>query len=344
MSERFRSCPGLSGIGRLSRAGLAQRKRFVGKTVVVTSPWHPDDLPSDLGHLRSAAPDDFAFLTSLATEHLSAADAERFLSLVRPAIRLEPGGDTSPVLAVLGGSPHVPAGFEWPVWDGHGPLSFIAALDLDAVHRSGLPVDIELPSSGRLLAFYFDGSFDNFEGIVGTWDKESLAGARLIHLTDDRAKCAPVAAPEGVITYRAKPLTGRTVLTTPSWEQPILRRAFGALDAEYREWLDHPVNADAFTEAIWERHSGQPRHQLGGWAEPAQGPVEFEVAEAALSAPFEHGDEVHTAEALLWTLLLQIDTDDELDMMWGDVGTLYWMTRIGAPPGPDAVSFTWQCG
>lgn len=28
-----------------------------------------------------------------------------------------------------------------------------------------------------------------------------------------------------------------------------------------------------------------------------------------------------------WRLLLQIDSDDTIEAMWGDVGTIYWMAR-----------------
>ncbi|GIL34228.1 DUF1963 domain-containing protein [Phycicoccus sp. DTK01] len=50
-------------------------------------------------------------------------------------------------------------------------------------------------------------------------------------------------------------------------------------------------------------------------------------------------------EAERWELLIQVDSDDDLDMMWGDVGTLYWLSRTGdaANDDPTAISFTWQC-
>ena len=46
-----------------------------------------------------------------------------------------------------------------------------------------------------------------------------------------------------------------------------------------------------------------------------------------------------------WTLLAQIDSDDRLGMMWGDVGTLYWLTRRqDLDEGPlKGSTFTWQC-
>jgi uncharacterized protein YwqG len=108
--------------------------------------------------------------------------------------------------------------------------------------------------------------------------------------------------------------------------------------------MDHPVNADDFLEALHERHTG-PVHQVGGYAEPVQGPVEHEVADAALNNMVPYGDPRLDAEARRWELLLQVDSDDDLDMMWGDVGTLYWMARPEDLANNDLanISFTWQC-
>lgn len=206
--------------------------------------------------------------------------------------------------------------------------------------------DQRLPESGRLLAFYFDGSYDDFNGLVGTWDRESLAGARLLHVDELRADCTVVETPPGVLEFKPQDLTGRPITTYPNWEHQALRREFGADGQEHREWMSHPVNVEPFLEPLWQLHAGEPRHQIGGWADPEQGPVEFEVAQEALDEPFEYGDARHTAEALAWSLVLQMDSDDAREMMWGDVGALYWLAR---PNGRDVddlstLSFTWQCG
>jgi len=250
------------------------------------------------------------------------------------------------VVARLGGAPVVPSGFVWPVWEGHGPLAFVGEVDLTALSTLGLDLDLRLPSSGRLLAFYFDGSYDHFDGLVGTWDRESLAGARLLHLADQRDHCTTATTPPRVLEFKPQDLTGRTITTYPNWEHPALRREFGAEGSDHREWMSHPVNAEPFVEALWLLHTGEPRHQLGGWADPEQGPVEFEVAQAALDEPIEYADDRHTTEALAWSLVLQVDSDDASEMMWGDVGALYWMARPNAADPDDigTVSFTWQCG
>lgn len=85
------------------------------------------------------------------------------------------------------------------------------------------------------------------------------------------------------------------------------------------------------SEALSERHPG-PCHQVGGYATPMQGPVEYEAAIATLGGGIR-GENPHvlTEQARLtqarWTLLAQIDTDDRAEMMWGDCGALYWLTR-----------------
>ena len=58
-----------------------------------------------------------------------------------------------------------------------------------------------------------------------------------------------------------------------------------------------------------------------------------------------YGDARLDNEARRWELLLQVDTDDELGMMWGDVGVLYWMARPDdlATGDLSKISFTWQC-
>ena len=45
--------------------------------------------------------------------------------------------------------------------------------------------------------------------------------------------------------------------------------------------MDHPVCDDAFQEALHERRTGQ-LHQIGGYANCVQGPVEAEIAQGVL--------------------------------------------------------------
>lgn len=277
----------------------------------------------------------------MAAAHLPEGIRERWLSLLRPAVHLIPARDGAPHVARLGGLPDLPEDISWPMWTGHGPLSYIGEIFCGSL--ADFELDVALPAGGRILFFYFDGSYDNYQSTVGTWDASTLAGAFAIRV-DDNAPHAQRPVPEGVDAYTERWLAGRPIVTAPGWEHPDLRDTFMSPGQDHRSFMDHPVNADAFNEELDERH-GAPLHHIGGYADPIQGPVELEVALAALDNQVPHGDARLDVEARRWELLLQVDTDDELGMMWGDAGVLYWMARPDdlATGDLSKISFTWQC-
>ncbi|WP_158607595.1 DUF1963 domain-containing protein [Flexivirga caeni] len=290
---------------------------------------------------------DAEVVEQIARQHLSPDVADRWLALCRPAIRLEElNGETvgeTPAIATFGGLPRLPDDVEWPTWPGQGPLTYLGEIDLDAVARSGLDPGVRLPTTGRLLAFYFDGSVELFRDAntgehvktVGYFEPGSTrAGARLLHLPAD--DCAVRTAPLPDWGYPERRFFGRQILSTPDLEQPVLFDTFAEGEDLTAFYQTHPVNADAFREALRERNQA-PWHQLGGWAMPVQGPVEFE---AVWAEGIEPGDPRTNDLARAWRPVLQIDSDE--DFLWGDVGTLYWMQRERGEGGLD-IEFTWQC-
>jgi Domain of unknown function (DUF1963) len=267
--------------------------------------------------------------------------AARWLRLLRPAAALRHADPDDQVAAVLGGEPGLPGWAEWPVWQDHGPLSFIAAIDCAAL--ATVPLDITLPSAGTLLFFYFDGQYDNCQTTVGFWEPATLAGARVLHIGPGEATSSR-ACPDGLTPYQRVELTAEPVVTFPQFEHPDLQAAFKDPGSDLRSFLQHPVNGDAFLNALSERHPG-PCHQVGGYATPVQGAVEYEVATAALGGGIRGEDPDVLAEQARWTLLAQIDTDDRAAMMWGDCGTLYWLSRREDMTVSQLAPtlFTWQC-
>lgn len=270
---------------------------------------------------------DRAFLERVATACLPHDVATRWLRLLRPAAHLVPAGPDDVVVARLGGLARVPDGFEWPSWEGHGALSYLAEIDLGALHASGVEFDVVLPRYGRLLFFYFDGSLDGGAELVMAGEG-TLDGMRVVHL-DSPDEDTERQRPNGHYDYPLQLLTAVGMTTVPDSDHPAVRHAFDALELPWSAWQSHPLNGDAFREALW---SLQPetRHQIGGWPCAVQGPVEMEVSDVPLD----------------WTLLLQLDSDNISEMMWGDVGTLYWLTRTKTASAKDLgeISFTWQCG
>ncbi len=264
-------------------------------------------------------------LTHLALDHLDAERAGRWLALLRPAVHLRPAVAGEAVLARLGGTPALPPGTDWPVWEGHGRLSFVAGVDLGALAASGLDAGLALPTQGHYLAFYFDDP-EGTGAIVYSGDPESLPGSRLVHVGKGAA-----------IHDAGARLAGTQVLTWPDSEHPLCERAgLEDLPDDFEEALGQILEDELGPDVYG--------HQLGGWAAPVQGSVEWEAAETRLGRATY--DEVHLAEAMHWRPLLQVDSDEDLGTSWGDDGCLYWLARTDGTSvaGTEDVAFTWQCG
>lgn len=265
----------------------------------------------------------------MAATFLSAEDAARWLALLRPSVRLVPGDDRP--VARLGGRPRVPADFEWPEWPEHSPLSYLG--ELYCAELAQYALDIPLPTSGRLLLFYWDGSLDQGVEIVLPDDPASQAGARLIHLPDHGIERTE---PDGLTSYPEQLYVGQPYLTDPATEHPDFIEAFGSGPSD-RDWLS----------ARYTRHQS-PMHQIGGYSLPVQGAVEYEIAEAALrSAGASERPSLAeaTAEADDWRLLFQLDSDGRIEMDWGGGGSLYWYVRLSDLEAGDLsrTMFAWQC-
>ncbi|MGW4725784.1 YwqG family protein [Streptomyces sp. NPDC004291] len=279
-------------------------------------------------------------LRSLALRHLSPEDAEKWLGLLRPGVRLTAAADRDGRAGRLGGLPALPAGAEWPVWEGHGPLSFIASIDCSSLPK--VAWDIELPGAGTLLFFYFDGQLDDGDAVVLAEDRDSWAGARMLHVPAGE-EVAERETPAGLEPYPVVPLAGRAEMTATEPWHPSVRAAF-APDAPLGNRYDHPVCSQEFLDALWEL-DGEVGHRIGGYARSVQNPVEIEIAEAVLGGRVSWDDPRLSEEVGGWVLLAQFDSEDAADMMWGDAGALYWLIRPEdlAERRFERAVFTWQC-
>ncbi|MFD7920515.1 YwqG family protein [Streptomyces sp. NPDC059740] len=286
-------------------------------------------------------------LHALAERHLPSDVAARWLGLLRPAARLTAAHDTASgeggqaygSVGQLGGTPELPTSWDWPAWEGHGPLAFIASVDCAAL-PGGL--DIALPGEGRLLFFYFDGQVDDGDALVIAGDRESWAGARVLYVPAG-VEVSARETPAELEPYPAVPLTARTEMTSVDRWHPLAGEVFapGAPAAQPQE---NPAWAEAFLDAL-EEVDTSIGHQIGGHARPVQNTVELEIASAVLEGKVGWDDPRLVEEAGGWLLLAQIDSDSAAGMMWGDVGTLYWLIRPRdlAERRFDRAMFTWQC-
>ncbi|MGK5637659.1 YwqG family protein [Streptomyces sp. URMC 126] len=279
-------------------------------------------------------------LRAIARAHLPSDVAERWLALLRPSARLVPAADGEAPAGALGGLPRLPDDVEWPEWEGHGPLAFVASVDCAALSVAAL--DVPFPTDGTLNFFFFDGRIDDGEACVDPGDPETWPGARVVHVPEG-TPVSPREAPVGAEAYPRVPLGVRaevTAATDP--DHPVVEAEFAGDLASGEPYIEHPVHGRAFCDALWRLGNGTA-HRIGGWADTVQGPVEPEVARGVLGAKWD--DPRVAEEAREWTLLAQIDSDAAADMMWGDTGALYWLIRPRdlAERRFDRAMLTWQC-
>lgn len=218
----------------------------------------------------------------------------------------------------LGGRPSVSTDFKWPQWKGK-PLGFLAQINCAEV--AALDVENLWPKGGSLCFFYAidDCPWGGEPDYAGSW--------AVVYIND-------------VISYPAElppSLDDEDLL--PAF--PISLRRFSSLP----EVLSGEVSKaefDSFYELRTELQTAEGKfeaaHQTLGHAEAIQGPVEeeWEEFQNKMARPHDVSD---------WKMLLQLDSDDDLNVMWGDAGMLYFGIRESAFRAKrfEEAVVTWQC-
>lgn len=219
-----------------------------------------------------------------------------------------------PTRSNFGGRPCLPQGVDWPEKDGR-KLAFLARISLSEVHHAAT-VDW-LPAEGALLFFY------DVEQQPWGFDPKDRGSWAVLHVPDLERP------PESTDKDDSSPLRfkyaafGR-VFSYPTWE----RRSVAKLkltDAEMELYADL---ADG-------QYQGSPKHQISGFPSPVQGDsmeLDCQLVSNGLYCGDSSGYNDPRARLLQpgsydWRLLLQIDADDDLEVMWGDCGTLYFWVQ-----------------
>ena len=227
-------------------------------------------------------------------------------------------GTSQPTRSQLGGAPLGTSGFIWPDTNGR-PLSFLARIDLEELQACHA-VDW-LPRSGRLQFFY-----DVDEQPWG-FRPDDVHGWKVMHVVRDDSGLSELPFPDALPADQRlarRFLSFRTIRSFPSYEREAVEQ-LKLSDAE----------SDAFSEIADEDFGGRPRHQLTGYPRPIQGD-DMELESQLVSHGVDCGEagsySTPRAKALEegapeWRLLLQLDSDEAIDVMWGDVGTLYFWVR-----------------
>ncbi|MBO3749482.1 DUF1963 domain-containing protein [Streptosporangiaceae bacterium NEAU-GS5] len=246
-------------------------------------------------------------------ERLPTDSAQRLIGMLRTTVRLSAAAAGERVVGRLGGVPRLPDGVAWPTrFDRALPMSFVAELDCGQLTQ--FETDIALPADGTLLFF------------VAAEVEQSV----VIYVPDGIA-VAERPTPVGAESYSELALAA---LAEPSWpdlSHPAVVDVFGSIEEARRLVWDHVLDhntGETFGDdfAIYkQRGEAGPEHQVGGYGDALQNPVETLAAHEAGTGWY--GDPDFQREARQWVTLLQVAEDTRAGMIWGDGAYLIWGIR-----------------
>lgn len=241
--------------------------------------------------------------------------------LAAPAIHIT-RSDT-PSRSHFGGIADLPAGLAWPEYKGSA-LSLLAHLSLPDLHAA-YPIEW-LPTNGSLLFFY------DVDRQPWGYDPHDRGSARVLHIPDPTAPLSDAGnrAKKGTPTLPRQDVAFRNIQVFPA-DRPCVT----ALDLSDQE-------SDAFCGTADAAFGNKPHHQIAGHPGPIQtDDMELEchlVTNGLYLGDSRRDDSTRTEElrsrADRWVLLLQLDTDDKLEFIWGDCGRIYfWVEKEAARAG-----------
>ena len=231
-----------------------------------------------------------------------------------PALQLIAATTQSAGFSKIGGVPDVTSDFQWPRHEGTA-LGFTAQLDFAEVPQCA---QLGLPRFGRLYFFYVVDQ--------STWGMDpSDAGSWRVLYDDGEGSASPANLPADLPGgFAEKRVDFREIKSLPALERLTILPDQLSMD----EW-------DEVEEQRRQALGDLPGHQVGGFPDPIQGDgMELECDQVAQRMratqmqghPDSGSDDLNEGSAQ-WCLLLQLDTDDEIDMMWGDAGMVYFWIR-----------------
>jgi uncharacterized protein YwqG len=251
--------------------------------------------------------------------------------LVRPAILLEPftprpGQTLAITQSKFGGTPYAERGDAWPICGGCGKgLAFIMQAHLDECEKAAATEgDEPKPDDDRrsgLVVFFYCQQCSSWGDIPA-----DLKDAWVVRRYDTPSESKAVELADlSPADLRTKPCAVMIspAVSLPDWESldtvdPELSNLSASLDHD-EPWEPY---SSACTEVLGEEPSC--RTQIGGYPSFIQG------------ANFPDCSECGQA----MRLLMQIDSEDDAGLMWGDAGSVY---LFECPKHPKNVQMRLQC-
>ena len=244
--------------------------------------------------------------------------------ILKNTIRLYLKSDTEENITIanskIGGQPDLPNDMSWPCEidnseedNNNKPLSFIAQINLKSV--ASYDKDSLLPKSGMLYFFY------SAEQDGWGFDYNDKNQFKVIYYDGDISKLQRVDFPKNLPEYaRYKPCSVniKSEISLPYYGHEC-----------YSNFTEEDI--DNLFDEIYEEYNIS---KLLGYSNNIQGEMELECELVTnglyCGDPSGYNDPkaaILEPNAKDWRLLLQIDSDEDSKMMWGDSGRLYFWIK-----------------
>lgn len=210
----------------------------------------------------------------------------------------------------MGGKPDLPAGMEWPRTESGVALTFITQINFAEVHPFDL--DGRLPERG-MLWFFYDCSD---EGMPWGFNPKDADGWKVVY--GENAELESAEAPEDLeVTFTEARISFESRVDLPSYDSDL------CADVE----LPEEEEDDYFD---WQEEREGSCNKLLGHSDNIQDGMELECEFVTSGIYCGDPSGYEKAKALgldknaaRWNLLMQVESNEDLGMMWGDMGRLY---------------------
>lgn len=251
--------------------------------------------------------------------------SSELIKLIKPAIRIIPEQNhlNEKPLSKFGGVPLIKKGEKWPRTSKDSiPYAFLLQLNLEEINR--FDIENRLPSKG-ILSFWFNLE-DWVDGkVIYNKHKDELEEASLpleIEL-EHRRKKLPFwkrifVKENNFKIFPEHPLKFEVEYHTPSWDS-LQMRLFHILHKTKPRDLE-------IDERYIDEYIEREDHHLFGYYVGLQESI-YELTKINKGRYQRKISKKLIQEGLKWQLLLQIDTDDRVDMSWVDGGKILFFIQ-----------------
>jgi hypothetical protein len=266
-------------------------------------------------------------------EHRLGRVRQRIRAELEPSIRLvaRRAGRVRVGASKLGGRPDLPRDVVWPA--ARRPLSFLAQIDLSSIAVNDR--ERQLPATGWLWFFY------DVEATPSDPTAEWPGWRVLYANTRQRLERCPPRV-RGTREFPECRLDAFAERTLP-FTRTIEARSMGLTDDEFGRYYDMYCQLrGAYRSPVVDGKI----HRMLGHADAIQGDMRRMIVYDLAGADLDRQSLRLDRQASTWRLLLQLDSDDAAEMVWGDFGRIFFWIREADLEARrfDGVQLQLQCG